>query len=380
MPAALRIMASVDLKLVAARRLHGQLVSRQPLAAPFEVVAWFGAMQAQDYLASLWALGLRTAGANEAAVEAVLAEGAVLRTHGFRGTWQYVTRDDVRWMLGLVGQRVIASMASRLRSLDLDETTLERATELFARALEGGKQLTRREMAVVLERRRIAAGARLLHILAYAELRGIICSGARRGKQQTFALLDERAPKTRSLTREESLSKLARVYFQSRGPATARDLAWWSGLPLADARRSIELAKRSLQSIRVGEQECWLSREAVEPLSQSTVHLLPAFDECLIAYQDRSAFVDALHVREINDGGGILKPALLSAGRVAGTWRRTFAKQTVSIAVQPFVRLERGERAAISAAAHRYARFLGVRAVVSCGDTTANALASRRRI
>ena len=145
---------------IAHHRLENQLLSRRRFAAPLEVVRWFGAMQAQDYLGALWALGLRTE-ANESSVEAALADGSVVRMHGFRGTWQFVAREDVRWMLALVGSHVLASAASRFRALGLDAKTLERSCEVFTEALEGNRELTRQEMAAVLTRRRIRTSGRL---------------------------------------------------------------------------------------------------------------------------------------------------------------------------------------------------------------------------
>jgi hypothetical protein len=345
---------------IAAQRLENQLLSRRRFAAPAEVVAWFGAMQAQDYLGSLWALGLRTSGAKEASVEAALAEGSVIRTHVFRGTWQYVAPSDLRWMLVLVGRRVIASAASRFRELGLDAKTLERSSELFAEALEGKKELTRTEMAAVLSKRRIGSARRLPHLLGYAELCGVICSGARRGKQSTFALLSERVPKAKALTREQALAELTRRYFQSRGPATERDFAWWSGLPLRDVREAIELVKPLLQGEIFGDQRYFRAGDALASGRGPSVHLLPAFDECLVAYQDRSAFVEPAQIKKLNAGGGMLKPALVSGGRVIGTWQRQLEKDAVSVGVRPFRKLLVRERDAVRAAAERYARFLGL--------------------
>ncbi len=345
----------MDLTELAAQRLRRQRVSPRSRDAPAALVAWFGAMQAQDYPGSLWALGLRAAAATEASVEAALADGAVLRTHGFRGTWQYVARDDARWMLQLSGERVIAAQARRWRHLGLDARTLARAGDWIARALAGGGQATREEVAAVLARRGVdVSGGRLMHILAFVELRGILCSGARR----TWALLDERAPAARALTRDEALAVLARRYFQSRGPATARDLAWWSGLPLGDVRAAIALAGEALERVTVDGQEHWLAPDRAAR-ARAGVHLLPAFDECLVAYQDRRAFLDARHLRAINAGGGMLRPALLVDGRVAGTWRRTLGARALSVAVRPFRRLTGEERAALAAAVARYAAFLG---------------------
>lgn len=347
---------------LSAQRLHHQLISQQPFATPAEVVRWFSAIQAQDYPASLWALGLRTAGVDERGVEAALADGSVIRMHGFRGTWQHVAREDARWMVQLVGARLVAGTA-RLRAIGLDGKTLGRAIELMARRLAGGQQLTRHELAAVLERRRIATGGgRLMHILWYAELRGVFCGGVRRGKQHTFALFDERVPPASAQTREQSLAQLAERYFRSRGPATERDLAWWSGLPLGDVRQAIALVRPRLDRLELGGAEYWLAADAVEARPSRRVQLLPALDECLIAYQDRRAFVEEAHVRKINNGGGILRPIVLVGGRAVATWTRTLAKGALSVTVEPFRRLTPAEREALATARHRYAAFVGATA------------------
>ena len=344
---------------LSAERLRRQLISRQPFARPVEVVRWFGAVQAQDYPASLWAIGLRTAGARQADVEAALVDGSVIRMHGFRGTWQHVARDDARWMLGLVGERLVAGTTRRLRAVGLPPKPLERAVERLARALAGGRQLTRQELAAVLARARIASdGGRLMHILWYAELRGVLCSGAPRGKLQTFALFDERVPPARALCRDEALALLAERYFRSRGPATERDFAWWSGLGLGEVRQAIALSRARLERIEHDGREYWSVADAAGD-ARDDIQLLPALDECLIGYQDRAAFVAAAHVRKINTGGGILKPIVLVGGRAAGTWRRAVAKSgAVSVEPQPFRRLARPEREGLAAAIARYAAFV----------------------
>jgi hypothetical protein len=341
-------------------RLDRQLISRPRVDHGAQVVAWFGAMQAQDYLAGLWAMGLRTPGATEAAVEAVLADGAVVRTHLFRGTWQLVAREDVRWMLDLMGPRVIASWASGFRKVGLDDRTLGRCGELLAGALAGGARLTRQELAATLERGRIPrARDRLSYILGHAELAGVICGAGRRGKQVTWALLDHRLPTDRDRTREAALAELAVRYFQSRGPATVADFAWWTGLSLGGAREALELAKGSLASERVGAATYWLVPDAAASRPSKRAHLLPAFDEYLVGYQDRSAVVPERHARQVNAGGGMLNPAVVVGGRVVGTWQRRFERGRVAVALQPFGRLTAPARDAVVAAAKRYGAFLG---------------------
>lgn len=346
---------------IPAQRLARQHLTGQPLKTPAGVVAWFGAMQAQDYLAALWALGLRTKGAkDDLTIDAAIADGSVIRTHVFRYTWQYVAREDLRWMLNLVGPRLIRSAAGRFRELELDPKTLKRCGELFARALSGGNQLTRAEMAAVLSKGRVAViNRRLLEILGHAELDGVICSGGRRGKQTTFALLDERVPQGSSITRDEALARLAVRYFQSRGPATDRDLAWWSGLPLGEVRWAIELAGVVLESASVGQVRYWTAGPGLQAAGGSSAHLLPAYDEYLVGYQDRSAVSDpARFGKTIADW--ILNPAVVLNGRVMGGWRRVLEKGSVAVTVTPFQKLSAGQRELVTEATNRYGHFLGL--------------------
>ena len=330
-------------------------------ASPGQVVSWFGAIQAQDYLAALWALGQRTAGATEKTIEAAIAEGAVLRTHIFRGTWQYVARDDVGWMLDLIGDRIIRGSAGRFRDLELDDRILRRCGELFARALEEGDHLTREEMSDVLERGRLKGmRGRLMHILGHAELSKVIVSGGRRGKQPTFALFSHRAPKARRLEREEALAELALRYFQSRGPATVRDLTWWTGLPVRDTRLAIELAGKALESRTVEGNAYWTTPGKPARRSEGAARLLPAFDEYLVGYADRSAVLDPKFTKRVNAGGGLLKPAIVLDGQVVGTWSRTIAAGRVSLQLSPFTRMDRGQAETVGSVAEKYAKFLGL--------------------
>jgi hypothetical protein len=340
---------------ITATRLARQRIDPPVKAAPRDVVAWFGAMQAQDYYAAQWALGLRVKGATEKSIEDALTDGSVIRTHAFRGTWQYIAREDVRWILALVGSRVIARSASRYRELGLADRTLGRCCELFAKALAGGKQLTRAEMAAVLARGKIdCSEQRLMHILGHAELSGVICSGARRGKQATFALLDERIPAAPAMSRDEALAELARRYVQSRGPVTIDDFMWWTGLP-----------KRELQAALASVRET-----AVTPRRSTGVHLLPTFDEYLVGYRDRSAMVDARHVLKVNAGGGILKPAVVVDGKVIGIWRRELARDEVSVTATLFEKSTARTRDAIAEAAEGYGAFLALRTAFHCSHTS----------
>jgi hypothetical protein len=114
---------------IAGRRLHNQYVTRPGLRTPEAVVTWFGAVQAQEYAAARWGLGLRMPiGARDVEIERAFDAGRILRTHVMRPTWHFVRPADIRWMLELTAPRVQRAMASYNRQLELDARTLTRAT------------------------------------------------------------------------------------------------------------------------------------------------------------------------------------------------------------------------------------------------------------
>jgi hypothetical protein len=321
-------------------------------------VAYFGAMQAQDYPGMLWAIGMRTRAPDEAAVERAIADGRLVRIHLFRCTWQCIARDDVRWMVALAGAMVRRKIATRLASLELDERTIGKAGDVVARALEGGQQRTREELGQALGRARIdVTRQRLPHLLACAELAGIVGSGGRRGKQQTYALLDERVPAQRPRTREEMLAELARRFFHSRGPATADDLVWWSGLPVRDVREAMALA--GIATVERGGRTYGGPDAAPARPRTAGTHLLPAFDEYLIGYRVRDAQLNRDHIDQVNAGGGMFHPTFTVGGALLGTWRRKLSAREALIELRPFGTLTDGNRRALATAARRHAAFLG---------------------
>lgn len=343
-----------------AARLHNQQLATPQLSPP-EVVAAFGAIQAQEYAHAKWALGLRSPGASESSIEQLIAGGAIVRTHPMRMTHHFVAPADIRWLLALLAPQMIRRAAPRWRELGLDDKTVGKSNAVIARALEGGKQLDRTELGAALKRAKISTeGQRLPHLLARAELAALVCSGARRGKQFTFALLDERVPATKPLTREASLAELARRYFTTRGPATLRDFMWWSGLPAADAKEAVALADTKLVVERV-DGTAYVRGVAAPPTRVTArAYLLPMYDEYAVAYRDRSALGSAPAKATSFGETTLLTSIIVVAGEVVGTWSRTITPKNVAIRLSPWRKLAPRERQLVDAAAEQYAAFLGL--------------------
>ncbi len=343
-------------------RLSNQRLSGKPFQRPEEVVKWLGAVQAQDYAAGKWALGLRTRELTDACIEQAFDRGAILRTHVLRPTWHFVLPEDIHWMLALTAPRVKAVMAHNEPRLGLDSALYTRTNDLLAKALQGGNQLTRQELASVLRRAgiRLDDTLRLGHMMMRAELDAVICSGARRGKQHTYALLDEQAPHARILAREEALAELARRYFTSRGPATLNDFAWWSGLTVADGSRGVDM-NASLLSRRVVEgRTYWFAESPAAKIDSPFARLLPNYDEYIVGYTDRSAIFDLARARELDPRGIVFfLHTILIDGRIVGVWKRTFQKEGVLITTKTLDGLSEAESQALAGAIRRFGEFLG---------------------
>jgi len=351
---------------IAKLRLHNQRIVGTEFSSASQVVSWLGAVQAQDYHMAKWALGLRMTKATDRSVESEIDSGSIIRTHVLRPTWHFVPAADVRWMLDLTGPRIEAAARSRQRALELDAKTLNKSTKVIAKALEGGNHLTRPELMSILERSGIKRSSqRGIHIMFHAELEKMVCSGRQRGKHFTYALMDERVPKTKPLLKDEALGKLAATYFQSHAPATVRDFAWWSGLSLTEARAGIESISSRLYSETVGGEAYWMNGSVSGVDGRSTIHFLPAFDEFTVSYTDRTASISPEAAKLAITGYAIFNPTIVLKGQIVGIWKRSFAKAGVVIEQQLFPDVETLAEKPLKAAARRYAQFTELKAVLS---------------
>ena len=354
---------------VAERRLRNQGITRPRAGGAAAVVSMLGAVQAQEFEPAKWALGLRMPpGATAARLERAFAAGQILRTHVLRPTWHFVARADIRWMLALTAPRVHLRMAPYDRQLGLDAPLMTRALGAIERALGERDYQTRAELRVELSRAALPVDAiRLAHIMMYAELEALVCSGPRRDGQFTYALLAARAPDARVLPPDEALATLTRRFFASHGPATVRDFVWWSGLTTPDAKRGLEIVRARQTSIdgdvywTTGGNPRLPARRSRAGRSRPIAHLLPVYDEYLVAYRVRKAVPHGPSVVPARVGPAILfQHAVVIDGQVAGTWRTARKDDGVAVTVAALRRLTPADRRAVLEAAARYERFVGV--------------------
>jgi hypothetical protein len=343
-------------------------LSRGSFTTPEEVVRWHGAMQAQDYGPAKWSIGQRAADLVDPDVDRAVIEGSIVRTHVLRPTWHFVARDDVRRLLALTGPRVHQHNLPRYRQLGLDERTLARCEAVIVSALEGGRHLTREHIARILDQAGIdRSGQRLPHILLHCELQAAICSGAPKGRHQTYALLDERVPQGHRFDRDDALIELVRRYVTSRGPATVQDLRWWSSLTAADIRRALRGLGSEVNSESIDGVTLWShsSQPARLPPARGA-HLLQAYDELVVGYTESRYFGDerAATARAAWRDRRLPSGIVLLHGGVGGHWRRRVGQDSVTIEVLLHERPQGGDARALEAGARALGRFLQRRVVL----------------
>ena len=340
---------------IALSRLYGQRLTGERFASPVAAVGHLLAVQSQDFGAAKWALAQRTQSIGEAGLDALFDAGEILRAHVMRPTWHFVLPEDAIWLQQLTAQRVKARMAAYDRGLEVDPSLLARSHAVLEKTLRDRTYRTRSEVAAALQQAGISAVTqRLGQVLMHAELDRLIVSGPRRGGQQTYALLAERAPTARHLEGDEALAELTRRYVVGHGPAQAQDLAWWSGLSVTEVRRGLDIAGAAFERRSLDGKTYWSAPAEPERLASRAANLLPNYDEFLVGYHDRGAVLQRL------DGHGSFNPlgnVVTLDGQVVGSWKlhRQSRQPRLELNV-----LAPGNTPALGPAIHAFGSYLGV--------------------
>lgn len=328
----------MDLKDIIRIRLFNQQISSSKFKTVKEIAGWMGAMQAQDFSMAKLALGTRLPGSTEKEIESAYSNGDIIRTHVLRPTWHFILPEDLNWMRKLTSPRIKSALKSGDIGLGITGAVLNKSYKIVEAALAKGEHLTREELIEELKRNKIETRVnRGWHILVNAELDGLICSGKLKSGNATFAMIDERVPRAREFTFEESLALIAKKYFNSHGPASLEDFSWWSGLSKTESKAALELIKSKLISETIDGKTFWFAGSISIPShGKIDAYLLPAFDEFIISYKDRSILLDhTIHKNAISNNG-IFRPVILINGKASGIWKRAANKNEVIIEVEFF--------------------------------------------
>jgi len=309
------------------------------------------AVQAQDLRAARLALRARGAAASGRGVDAALNDDRLLVVGWLmRGTLHLVARDDYRWLHGLTASLSAATSRRRLAQLG---ASFEDAAPVIVRALAEEGPLTRAALAERVESAGLSAEGQIVpHLLALAAAEGSVVPGPVVDGAHRFALArDWLGPPTAPPQRDVALAELARRYLRGHGPATAGDLAAWSGLALRDARAGLAAIAGELQED--GDLVDVAGRP--EPPRTLPARLLPAFDPYLLGWRDRSFALAPERARAVHPGGGVVRATAVADGRVVGTWSRRAGR----VRLEPFGGLPARVAASLRREAADIERFEG---------------------
>ncbi len=347
-------------------RLVSQKLYKSTQCSPQEIVRHLGAMQAQDYAMAKWAIGSRC-DSSEKTIEEAINSAKIIRTHILRPTWHFVASDDIYWMLDLSAPQVKRFTTSAAKKYGYDDKKLDQANAKIEKLLYGNIHLTRDEIMQELNIKKTSSDDFLsAAIMMNAELDGLVCNGKMKGKQITYALLEERVvkPKTK-LTKEEALAKLTKRYFESHGPATLLDFSWWSGFSATSCKLAINAIELQLNSVEIENQKYWFgNNSSTADNFRESVHFLPAFDEILISYKTREASILLEHQSKAFTNNGIFKPIILENGKVIGTWKRTIKKDYTKVETNFFNETESHKKAILFEGIKAFENYLETKIVI----------------
>jgi hypothetical protein len=332
--------------------------TRTPVLEAVRHLCGLQAQEPQEPFVGLWS---RLADVDPADVTAALEERRLLRLHLMRRTVHLVTAEDAaNWRprhSELLRQRTVGTYTRELAGTDLDELA-GAAHELLA----DGESRSLGEVGRALAARWPEPGPRVLGEVAVAGLlptvqvppRGTWRSTAGARYQLLATWLGRDAPPTDpdAVGRE-----LVRRYLAAFGPAATADLRAWCGLTgLPSAVTAVREELVSFRDARGRELLDLADAPRPDPDTPAPVRFLPAFDNVVLGFHDRSRIIDDEH-RGLSVTGARM---VLVDGRVAATWThatdRTKAGGTVT--VTPLHRLTSAQRTEITQEAHRLADFL----------------------
>ncbi|SDH00014.1 winged helix DNA-binding domain-containing protein [Klenkia brasiliensis] len=318
----------MQIDVVAVRRTRlAALGLTRPRGGVAAAVRGVLALQAQDLRQAEWAIGSRVPGSSAAEVWAAFDAGAVVRSWPVRGTLFALAPADLRLLLSLTAERQQRTAEPRHRQLGLTEEQVGRAGDVARAELAGGGAMTRPELLAAWTAAGVdTTGQRGPHLYGRLAHRGLLCLGPARGAtaggpQQAFVLLDEWAPGQAPDDRAAAVAELVRRYLAGHGPASERDLSWWSGLTLTEVRAGFAAVREELTELHCGDRVLWTLGEPL-PAEPDGVRALAGFDELLLGHTDRSFVVAPDRFDAVVPGGnGVFLPMLVADGEVVGTWR-----------------------------------------------------------
>lgn len=306
-----------------------RVVSQQlatPAASVTDAVTHLTCLQAQDWNASRSALALRS-GSTVEAVDDAANSAAIVRSWPMRGTLHWVPAQDLRWMLALTSAATVRAAAGRYRQLGIATQHVDEVRALTETALSDGPR-SRNDVKATWSAAGVdVSGQRFIHLLQRLALDGVVCLGPGTDGQQHLALCSRWIRSPRTLERDEAIVEFAQRYLRSHGPASMADFCWWSKLLVRDVKPLWPQIVSVFEEVELDDRRLFVDPLTLDalPAVRATARapmLLPAFDELIIGYADRSPTLAPGDFEKVVPGrNGYFLPTVLHDGRVVGTWK-----------------------------------------------------------
>lgn len=352
-------------------RASAQLFDRPPdLTDPADVIRRAAGIQAQDPVASRLGVRARSRTLTAADVDEARSEDrSIVRVWAMRGTLHLLNTEDLAWQVPIYTEPELKWARGRMADgFGIDRRQQDRASNILRRMLASEGRIARKHALDRLVEKgfqfdRASVGH---HLARLPVLEGFALLGPENGRETTYVVAEDWVGRVKPLERGAALAELARRYFAGFGPASDRDFASWSGLPLRDSRAGIEAISADLEEVTVGPERLWGLKGSARRLPQSPlIRMLPGFDNHYLAHRDREFAIDPDEVARVWPGGGIIRPTVTVDGKAAGTWGTKRAKGKVAIKIDPFRPFDDAEMSAIEAEVADIGRFEDAEATLS---------------
>jgi Winged helix DNA-binding domain len=357
---------------VLAFRLRRQHLARDCPARSLEEAADDSVgLQAQAMAATQLSVFARAAAVAPGDLDRALwEEKRLARTWCMRGTLHVITAAEAPLFMAGCMRGAAGFNPAMLRYFQLTDDDVARVVDAVGQVLEGGRVLTRKQLATEVE---ALVGSRFheqLHsawgsFLKPAAWRGLLICGPPDGQEVTFVharhWLGGWAPADGAASRVE----LVRRYLRAYGPATRADFERWAGMLPSHSRPAWTGCVPEMAEVEVEGRKLWAMAGDLAALREAEpsgeVRLVPNFDSYLLGHADRTAVVPKDHGPRIYRSAGWVWATVLKGGRAVGVWSSKREAGTWTVEVEEFAPLGRADRAALGEEVERVAAFQGLR-------------------
>ena len=190
------------------------------------------------------------------------------------------------------------------------------------------------------------------------------------GRESCFARLDKWLPHINldKIDEDQAKERLLIKYLHGYGPASPQDFCTWSGLNVADFKKTIESVRSQLEEIEIeGVRGRFLMlREDLKTLDsiglseKAPVCLLPKFDSILFGHRDRTRIIGDEHRKYVfKPKVGDVAATVLVDGKVVGTWGQEKTRRVLAITVTTFEKMRKEDLKEVKEKARELSKFMG---------------------